>query len=87
MQRYHHGYACKFIANAHPRSTSKSDKRKKSGGPNPSNLEGSNFVGIGNTCGDICVWLANQNTYNINKWNMSLISNLEYMLTTLMPEG
>ncbi len=75
-----------FIASAYPRSTSKSNKKKKSGGPNPSNLEASNFVGIRNICGDICVWLANQNTYNINQWNKLLINNLEYMLTTSMPK-
>ncbi len=59
----------------------------KSGDHDPTNVEGSNLVGIGNICGDVCVWLANQNTYNINQWNKLLISNLEYMLTTLMPKG
>ncbi len=42
-------------------------RKEKGGGPDPSNLEGSNFVGFGNICGDICVRLADQNTYNISQ--------------------
>ncbi len=41
--------------------------KEKGCGPDPSNLEGSNFVGFGNSCGDICVRVADQNTYNISQ--------------------
>jgi hypothetical protein len=39
----------------HIRGPPPNPRKEKGGGPDPSNLEGSNFVGFGNICGDICV--------------------------------